>query len=109
MKIRKGMEEKYSQWLEKRKREPCGYLLIITLHSVGDYLDENRAAKDTLEMIAQLKRYEVPIEDRVQIALAISIFSERGSEFRFEWNKYYMGEDWALNMEISEKRLHNPA
>ena len=103
------MEDKYQSWIKKRKYEPSGYLLIITLHSVGNYLDENHAVKNTPQMITQIKRYGVSIEERVQIALAVSIFSERGAEFRFEWNKYYRGEDWALEMEASEKRLFNPA
>lgn len=102
------MEEKYQKWLQRRREEVGGHLLVDAVHSVGDYLDKNGYAEVAVRFVLQLKHGRLSIERRVQAALAISVFSERGAEFRFEWNKYYRGEEWALKMEASEKRLFNP-
>ncbi|GEM_PF-4744648 len=108
MKIRKGMEEKYSEWLKKRKSDSHGKMMVEAVHSAGEALDKGRHAGEVLKMVLNLKRSSLPAEKMVQVALAISVLHERGDALRFEWNKYYKGEDWALDMEISEKRLHNP-
>ena len=108
MRIRKGMENKYFQWLEKRQGEPYGKLMIEAVGSIGEALDNGRRADDAVRMILSLNRSALSADKRVQVALAISLMHERGDAFRFEWNRHYKGEDWALDMELSEKRLYNP-
>lgn len=109
MKIRKGMDEKYQSWLGLRRKEPQGRLMTDGLQKVADCLDAGLSSESALKIILNLTWVGLFVENRVQLALALSFFHERGAEFRFAWNKYYKGEDWALDMEISEKRLHNPS
>lgn len=109
MKIRKGMEAKYSEWLEKRKSDPYGKLMLEALDGIGEVLDNRRRADDAVRMVLSLSRSALSAGKRVQIAVAIAFLHENGDAFRFEWNRHYQGEDWALEMESSdEKRLYDP-
>lgn len=103
------MEAKYRNWLGKREKDKDGNRMIAAVHGLGDWLDGGGSAKSVVELILNMSRSGFSAENRVQAALAIAVLHERGDEFRFEWNRHYKGEDWALDMEISEKRLHNPA
>lgn len=109
MKIRKGMEETYCKWLEKIRNDHDAKLMMETVHGAGEILDNGGSVDNALRMILGLNRSALSAKNWVEIALAISLLNERGDEFRFAWNKYHAGEDWALDMELSEKRLYNPA
>lgn len=102
------MEKKYYVWLERKKIEPRGGLIIDTVHRIGLHLDNGKSATEALKLIFCLKLSKLALEERTKVALAISILHPRGDELRLEWNKYYRGEQWALGMELTEKRLFNP-
>ncbi len=107
MKIADGMEEKYRGWLLKRKNDPRGNLIINAVSRIGDALDNGEVAK-ALQLALESKKSQLTLQDRTQVALAISVLHERGGKFRFAWNRHYRGEDYALGIELTEKRLFDP-
>lgn len=110
MKIRKGMNGKYSQWLERRRKDSRGQLMMDSVNKVGGHLDRGGFTKEALALLFILKRVNGLTEkEYVQVALAIVILHTRGDEFRFQWNKYHRGEEYAQGQELSDKRLYDPS
>jgi|SRR3989338_10234662 len=109
MKLKGGSEEEFEKWrlkmlATKRTDVFKGFLEISKL------LDSNHSVEEVVEILAKVKlNTKVKLKDLGYLALAVSIFHEKGRSFRFNWNRFWQGEDWALDGEISGlERIFDP-
>ncbi len=111
MRIKEEMGNKYRAWLARRRTEPGGQKMIDALWEIGACLENDRrkssSGEDALETALGFEEL-MSLWHVTQLALAISLFHERGDALRFAWNKKYRGEDWAIGMECSDKKLYDP-
>lgn len=108
MKIKKGEEAEYKIWHDKNSADLSNLRIMKAVEEIGGCLDK----KEPIDLVMKrLKRCPcgIRLENIGYVALVISIFHERGDEFRFGWNKFWRGEDKAIKMENKDKRLYNPS
>ena len=107
-KARSGRGESFAGWsgrLLREKRQP----IVKAVIEIGDILDRQNpnSAGDAVARLRTLKY--VKLFDLGYVAIAVSIFHQQGDNFRFAWNKFWQGEEWALGIEVLEsKRVYNP-
>lgn len=108
MKLKKGSEEKFEKWRlkmlsTKRVNILKGFLEICEL------LESGCSPNKAVEMLAKAElKAKIKLKDLGYLALAISAFHQNGKDFRFNWNKYWQGEDWALDIELAGERVFDP-
>lgn len=107
MKIKKGEEAEFEKWRLKKSADYRNANIIIAVMEIGCCLDEGGPAIEAVKKIMKCP-CGISLKEIGYVALVISEFHERGKEFRFEWNQHWRGEDWALGMELTDKRVYNP-
>ncbi|OHB06009.1 MAG: hypothetical protein A3B16_02290 [Candidatus Zambryskibacteria bacterium RIFCSPLOWO2_01_FULL_45_43] len=102
MKIRKGCDAGYQAWHAKTLANPKKRFLIKLVVTYTNCLDDPEVP--VLGVVERLANLAMMKNDRGYIALVISLFHERGRDFRFQWNKFWKGEEFALRMELLENK-----
>lgn len=108
MRIREGMELKHQGWVKKMSADPRGAVILKTVEAIALRLESGEKAAVVFESFL-LKNKKLNLIEKTKIALAVSVLCERGDAFRFSWNSYYRGIEYATDMEISGiKELYDP-
>ncbi|MDO8430227.1 MAG: hypothetical protein Q7S73_02570 [bacterium] len=108
MSLKRGSEEEFEKWRLKMLNAKRTNILE-SFAEVCQLLESGCLEEKVAEKLAKVKlKTKIKLKDLGYLALAISAFHERGAPFRFNWNKFWQGEDWALDMELSEKRVFDP-
>ena len=109
MNLRKGGEKDYEVWRLKMLNTHKTDVLRGFLE-IGELLEKNFPLDEVIEILAKSRlKAKIKLKDLGYLALAVSMFHEKGIDFRFSWNKFWQGEDWALDMEISAiRRVYDP-
>ncbi|MBI3046387.1 MAG: hypothetical protein HYY86_02530 [Candidatus Harrisonbacteria bacterium] len=109
MKLKAGIEGEFEKWrlkmLNAQRME-----VLRGFSEISELLEANRPTKEAAEILARSKlKIRIKLQDLGYLALAVSLFHEKGRNFRFHWNQFWQGEDWALDMEVSgRERVFSP-
>jgi len=106
--LKKGSEEEFEKWRLKMLNAKRTNILE-GFAEVCQLLENDCLEEKAVEILAKVKlKTKIKLKDLGYLALAISVFHQKGASFRFNWNKFWQGEDWALDMELFEKRIFDP-
>jgi len=107
MKIKKGLEKKYKEYLEINSNSPYAEAVLICVEKVGKNLDLNMDCKKAFwDGIGDLG---ITGFQSGCIASAISKYHPRGEEFRKWWNIEYQIKDEGEEANKKEGAILNPA
>ena len=102
MELKSGAEVEFKKWREKIIGQKRLAVLAAALEVAG-WLNSKDDVEAAVEKLARCKTANrIRLRELGYVALVISIFHKHGDAFRYYWNRYWRGEDFALGIELTK-------